>query len=365
MSTTAFDEDDVEQRIDALDHKRRDLSSRCHFRSASRVAAEIRRVAKEHRRVVDYMDATFQVMNGSSELLEPHIGREMAIALISLVENEDRARAIQPNLPEGDYANAVRWMTACAYDKLATAYGDLHGYNSEGMHACIAEGIQVCRRTGKLQCIACFQEYATDVYEAADDLDMAMHFARSGMARERGEGDDRRWAGAYKLAYLLELTGHISSAEEAAVRAWNLVPTWLSPRRILLKTRLLLDELAHLFGDPSRWTKLTLPSDGDGKVELGWCDDPPSTGEFVALELHRDQVEAIAACCGGDYEHAITLLMKWDRDLSRRGCLSKWFRNRLQLLAVHQLAGRDRDLDRLAQQLDDKARAARDWLTLP
>jgi hypothetical protein len=45
------------------------------------------------------------------------------------------------------------------------------------MHGCISDGIQVCQRTGKLECVNCFREYAAEVYLAADDLPMALHQA--------------------------------------------------------------------------------------------------------------------------------------------------------------------------------------------
>src|SRR5262249_7849044 len=113
---------------------------------------------------------------------------------------------------------------ACAYDNLADGTGVLEGYNSEGMHGCITDGIQVCRRTGKLRCISCFREYAMDVYTAADDLAMALHHARSISSQQGGWSNrgDRRWLGHKHEAWLLLLAGQVAAAEEALERALTL-----------------------------------------------------------------------------------------------------------------------------------------------
>ena len=174
----AADSDDREAELDDLEQKHDSFSDACQMRSALRVAQEIARIAKQEQLVVPYLNARFKMMNKARSVLDPDLGCEIAVELVSFLESEDRARLIQPDLPQDEYAQTVAWMSSCAYDNLAVHTANRQGYNSPGMQACISSGLEICRRTGKLQCIACFREYATEVYRAADDLDMALHSAR-------------------------------------------------------------------------------------------------------------------------------------------------------------------------------------------
>jgi tetratricopeptide (TPR) repeat protein len=342
--------EDVDERLNAIHQKTYDMVQNCQFRSATRLANEMRRLAKSEQRVIAYLHACFLLMNHAGDLLEPEQGRDRAIELISLLESEDRARTVEPDLPESEYADTVAWMTACAYDNLAKAIAQLKGFNSDGMHQCIGDGILVCHRTGKLQCITCFREYATDVYKAADDLDMAVHFARVGISQQHGP-HDRRWVGARDLAQLLLLRGESEAAAETIKRAWELAETYHTPLSAKLRTRLIQSELTSLLGQ-------NLDDGSDPGVE------EPATGEYSWYELARDQAKAVGACCSGDYPKALELLEKWDRLLTQQSDLNEWFAHRLRLLAVHRLSGDDRQLKRLSEPLAEKARAARDWLTL-
>lgn len=344
-------EQNVDEHLEALDAKETEFTQKCLFRSATRVASEIRRVAKAEKRLIPYLHGTFTVMNNATDLLEPESGLDASIEIIGLLESEDRARSIQPDLPEWEYEQNVNWLLPCGYDNLAKATAAMNGYNSEGIHACIADGIQVCRQTGKLQCITCFREYATDVYRAADDSDMAMHYARVGIAHEDPGPHDRRWAGCKDLTQGLLRTGQLKAAIDGVEQARDLCETWHTVSRARLITKMLMLEIAHLLGEPTRW---------DGSITE---DDPPE-GEFPWFEMRRDQVNAVAACCQQDYAMAIELLTKWDRELTRRKCLDEWFDTRLRLLASHRLAGNDREFEKLADQLEAKARPARDWLSL-
>ena len=357
--------EDVDQKLEAMDAKLQGFVELVLLRSATRLAGEMRRLARSEQRLIPYIRACFTLMNLAVNVFEPESGRDRAIELISLLESEDRARTIQPDLPEFEYAAAVAWMTACAYDNLAKATASLNGYNSDGMHQCIGDGIEVCRRTGKLQCITCFREYATDVYKAADDLDMALHFARLGIANQDPGPHDRRWIGARDLTTLLLLRGELEAAAEAAERTWNLAATYHAARHARLETRLIMREIFHVMGDSARADKLSSiakPGDGPPRGKLA-LDDPPA-GEFAWYEMSRDQTEAVVACCGGEYPRALELLLRWDRVLTDRHVLKDWFDNRLRLLAVHRLAGNERELSRLSKPLETKARSARDWLTL-
>lgn len=157
---------ELEQMFGDLERKYHELSDRNLERSSMRVAQEMRRLAKSERKLIPYLTGTFRSMVGSSQMLQPGQGRDLAIELIALLESEDAARNFQGDLPMEEYEATVLWMSSCAYDNLATCVASIEGFNSGEMHQCIHEGIQVCRRTGKLQCINCFREYASEVYAA-------------------------------------------------------------------------------------------------------------------------------------------------------------------------------------------------------
>jgi tetratricopeptide (TPR) repeat protein len=346
---------DVDARLAELDKKETECTHSCRYRSANRIAAEIRRTAKAERRLTPYIRATFTLMNNATALLEPEVGRDASIELIGLLESEDRARAIQPDFNEGEYRSNVDWFSSCAYDNLATATAALAGHNSEGTHACIADGIQVCRRTGKMQCVTCFREYATEVYRAADDLEMALHFARAGVSNDRPGPHDRRWAGAKDMMQVFLLQGRLTDAMQAAEKAWELSSVWHNVVAARLQMSQFMRELACLSGEPNRWDEL-LASAGDLKS--------PDTGEWRWYELRGVQVEAVVACCEGRYKDALEPLTAWDQRLLQSKNVREWFDHRLRLLAVHRLVGNDALFSRLASQLETKARPARDWLTL-
>lgn len=350
-------EPDIDRHLEALDAKETEFTHACLYRSSSRVAQEIRRTARAERRAIPYIYATFTIMNQAGSLLAPESGRDAAVEMIGLLESEDRARAIQPDLPEADYQRAVNHLSSCAYDNLATATAEMAGFNSDGMHACISEGMNVCRRTGKLQCLTCFREYACDVHRAADDLDMAIHFARAGIAHEKPGPHDRRWASARDLAQLQLLSGQVQAAAETAELTWELVPTWHNKISAAHNTSLLLREVGELLGKVDR---------ADPRLGFVPHDDLKSlaAGEYPWLEMRRDEVDALSATCRGDHAKAIELLMPWDKRLLRDRNLREWLEVRLRILAALRAMGNTAEFERMAAQLDAKARPARDWLSL-
>ena len=347
---------DIETHLANLETKERDLNERCYFVSSYRVASEIRRTARAENRLTPYLHATFTQLNHADSLLQPEAAQKAAIEMIGLLESEDRARMIQPDFPESEHSHAVHWYSSCAYDNLAKATALLKGYNSDGMHACIADGMQVCRRTGKMQCVTCFREYATDVYRSADDLEMAMHFARAGVAHDKPGPHDRRWVGARDLTRLRLLQGEIHAAAEMVEIAWSLTETWHNPLHGRLDTKLLMQEIALLLGEPSRW-------DERFSSEIP-VDAYPPAGEYPWFEWRKDVVEAISHCCTGTPERAVQLLTVWDRKLTQSQCLHDWLDNQLRLLAAHRMAGDQSAFTQAASRLEARAKEARDWLTL-
>ncbi|WP_165231329.1 hypothetical protein [Aquisphaera insulae] len=356
--------DDLDERFQELRQRAYELSQRGLYRSNAAVAGELRRLARAEQRIVDYLHGSFELMNHASSRLEPETQAAVALELIAALEDEEHARTIQPDLPEAEYAATRAWMTACAYDNLAYATGYQKGLNSEGLHACINEGIEVCRRTGKLECITCFREYATEVYRSADDLDLALHFARLGESHQVVGRHDRRWVGARDQSRLHLLQGRLETALEDVLRAWKLAGTYHSPRIARWKTRLQLETILLLMGRDEDPAALLGPAPATG-AEADEPDELPPPGEFPELEHVRAQVEALRHLVNNRPDEAAAILEKYDRLLDQRNFLSEWFENRLHLIAALRTGGRAGDaIGRLARPLEERAREARDWLTL-
>lgn len=353
MSTDPQPEtDDVDARLRELEVAKHDAIRRQHYRTAIRLAGESRRTARAGHRLEPYVWALHTMMNNAPALLDPAAGQDAAIELIAVLESEERARQIQPDLDPGEYDWLVSRVSSCAYDGMGRSVALARGCNSEGVHDTVAEGIQVCRRTGKLECINCFREYAADVLRAADDLEMALHHARQVVALGRASPDfDRRWAGAAAEADLLIAAGQLDAARAAVDRAADFVETYHEPTQAARKQALIREALDLLTGRDDGHDRPLDPAD-------------PSLDEHPQFHLDRDLNIALRAALRGDHAAAIATLAGWDRRLLEASCLDKWFEVRLRLVAAHRLAGDGDRADRLARPLAAKAREARDYLTL-
>ena len=366
MSDAEFE--DIDDKLEELSREISSLSEQCRYRTMLRVVHEARRLARVEQKLIPYLMAGFHLMNDSRNVLQPVPGREAAIELITLLESEDSARQFQPNLPEEKYEQTKWWMTACAYDNLAVNTAESNGYNSDGMHQCITDGIQVCRRTGKLQCIACFREYGTDVYIAADDLDMALHHARVGINNTEPGPHDRRHVGAKDSVRILVLLGQLEPAMEMLDLAWKLSEVYHSPYAGRLDTYSRAVELYHLAGCPERLEKFPKILTQEEGEEYDGPDDAvliePDRDEFPAHFLDRELAKSVVASCKGDYETAAALLQPWDVLLREQKSLTRWFEVRLRLVANARLTGKMSRAVALAKPLEEAAKHARDFLTL-
>lgn len=349
--------EDSSASIDNLVEAKHAAIMRCHDRTAARLATEIKRAAKAERRLEPYVWALHTLMNHAKDLLDPEPGQEAAVELIAILESEELARQIQPDIDSAEYEWLVSQVSSCAYDGLGHSTAFTRGYNSEGVHDTIAEGIQVCRRTGKLECITCFREYAADVFRASDDLEMALHHARHVAANgNQREGFDRRWVGASDEANLLIVAGQIEAAEAAARRALDFVESYHNP----MSARLLTDQILETVRLLKSGTEPTSEEAGAGDAPTS----APPAEEFPKYHLRQAMISALRSCLAGDHASAIALLTTWDRRLNDRQCLVEWFEIRLRLIAAYLLSGDERKVAGLARQLEAKAREARDWLTL-
>ncbi|HET6247090.1 MAG TPA: hypothetical protein VFE47_05265 [Tepidisphaeraceae bacterium] len=335
-----------------------ELREKCLNRSALRVAEDVRRSAKAQQRLIPFLGASFGLMNISQNILEPAIGRDAAMEAIALLQSPERARAFQGDYETSDYERYVHWMSACSYDNLAVAIGRMNGYNSEGMQACIADGIAVCKRTGKTRCITCFREYATEVFRAADDLAMAHHHAEANAHKPVDDPrNDRRWVGAHDEVEIALTAGEIDKALQYCRRALELAPLYHTPMHSQYRTAATLVTTLLLFGkggeiDPQA---RALALDGEACISID--------GENPEHDFVRAQAQALAASLGANHDAAIKQLAEWDRILFSRNVLSCWFEIRLRLIAAYKFAGREAP-PALTRQLEAKAAAARDFLTL-
>ncbi len=354
------DAPDVDTHLQELETRIDDLRDRGWYATACRLSREMKRLAKQEQRVIPYLKANFCLMNDAQSLFDPELGKEAAMESIALLESEELARKHQPDFPENAYQGTVAWMSTCAYDNLAKHVAETDGYNSEGIHECISDGLQVCRRTGKLECTTCFREYAGDVYRASDDLDMATHYARAGFGHQPKEGGmDRRWISGKDVVNLLELNGQVEAAIETLLQAFQFIETYHAQNAARLSGSLMLESLLWLTGREAEWLTLR-----ERVIPNGVDVTEPPVGEDPSHELKRLYCDVIIATRKHDYPSAIEMLTRMDRMLATRQCLSNWFEVRLRLIALQLLAGNTVQAEALGRPLEAKAKPARDWLTL-
>ncbi len=349
-------DDDLDTRLAELERAKNEAIERCHYRTAIRLATELKRTARTARRLEPYVWALHTMMNNAPSVLEPEAGQEAAVELIAVLESEERARQIQPDVDSGSYDWLVSRVSSCAYDGMGRSTALARGYNSEGVHETVAEGIQVCRRTGKLECVNCFREYAADVDRAADDLDMAIHHARQVVTHGNvNKNFDRRWSGAADEASLHLIAGRLDAAEAAVRQAWEFVPTSHNPISARLSTAITDETIRLLIDGTAGGTR------DDIGADLGVV---PPEDEWPEHHKELALVRALRATLDGDHATAIKTLTSWDQRLLRQKCLDLWFVVRLRLIAAYHLAGQADRASGLVRQLETKAREARDWLTL-
>jgi hypothetical protein len=349
-------EPDIDQQLQELSDRAGGLIESCEFAASSRLYGELRQRSRSEQRASFYIIGTFFQMDQAQQLLDFHRMRERAIELIALLEDPERPRQIQPDFPPEQHEHFVYTMSSCAYENLAEATGQLDGYNSEGMHACIADGIQICRRTGKMECIRCFREYACDVYLAADDPDIAAHQCRLVIEHEGTWSDrgNRRWFASIKQAWLHALQGRTSDAltvVEYAVQSTDEegVSLKLESR---MRSLIMQDTIRLAMG-----------------LEPVMHDDPmfeqrPSTEDCPLLGHMMELNRALQLTNNGQWDEANQLLTTWDRQLQKCGGTHLWFETRLRLIAMKRLSDQQKQAEALARQLEAAAAKANDWLTV-
>jgi tetratricopeptide (TPR) repeat protein len=353
---TSADESQIDQELQELQERAGGLIPKCRFAGSSRLYGELRRRGRVEHRAHAYVLGTFFQMDQAQYLFEFHTMRERAIELIAILENEEKIRQIQSDFSREQYDYLVYSMSSCAYENLAEATGQLEGYNSDGMHACITDGIQICRRTGKIGCVSCFREYACDVYLAADDADIAGHQCRLVMEQEGAWSDrgDRRWLATSKLAWLQALQGRFDEAVETMDRALEFTEADAVSLKFEARMRTLLarDTIRLAAG---------LPAIIDSDPAFAQM---PSAEECPVFEHTLDLNAALMSAQQENWDEAALLLSHWDQRLQKCNGTHLWFETRLRLIAVRKMSGQRKQAETLARQLEQRARSSNDYLTL-
>lgn len=350
------DESQIDEQLEKLSNEAGNLIDQAKYRSSFRLFGELRQRAKRERRLYHYVLGTFHQMDQAQYLYEFQTMRERAVELIALLESEEQCRKIQPDMPLPLFEGLAYQFSSCAYENLAEATGQMEGYNSEGLQACIADGLQICRQTGKLSCVGCFREYSCDVYMAADDSEIAQHQCNwvlddSTPLSSRG---DRRWLARKKIAWMTFLEGRTQTAIEMYRDALALTEREEVSLKLEAQLRTLheLDGLLILTGQPEE-----LP------LHAVFSMQPP-TDECPAFDMSQDLNRSLLLAIKQDWAAAAESLLVWDRLLQDRKGAHLWFEVRLRLIAIKLLAGEKRQAERLAEQLQQRASIANDWLTL-
>ncbi len=350
------EDSEIDLQLQQLASQAGDLIDEGKYRSSFTLFGELRQRAKRERKLFHYVLGTFHQMDQAQYLFEFQTMRERAVELIALLESEEQARKIQPDIVLPVFEGLAYQFSSCAYENLAEATGQMEGYNSEGLQACIADGLQICRQTGKLSCVGCFREYSCDVYMSADDSEIARHqcnlvLDESTPLSSRG---DRRWLAQKKIAWMTFLEGRTQTAIEMYRNALELTNREEVTLKLesQLRTLFELDALLILQGETEE-----LPLHAIHAAQ-------PPVGECPMFDLQRDLIQSLRDAMKQNWSAAAEILSDWDRLLQDRNGTHLWFEVRLRLIAIKLLAKEQRQADRLSEQLQQRASAASDWLTL-
>jgi tetratricopeptide (TPR) repeat protein len=349
-------ESEIDAQLHQLSQKASELIDKSVYRTSFNLYGDLRQKAKRERRLFFYVLGTFHQMDQAQYLFEFQTMRERAIELIALLESEEQCRKIQPDMPIQLFEGLAYQFSSCAYENLAEATGQMEGYNSEGLQACISDGIQICRQTGKMSCIGCFREYSCDVYMSADDSEFAQHqcnmvLDESAPLSSRG---DRRWLARKKVAWMTFLEGRTQTAIDMYRDALRLTEAEDVNLKLesQLRTMYELDALLILTGHPA-------------ELELSdIATQQPPIGECPLYDLQKAFLASLNSVMKKDFVTAAAILVEWDRLLQEKLGTHLWFEVRLRMIAIKLLAGEAKIADRLAVELEQRARQANDWLTL-
>ena len=281
--------------------------------SANLLAQEMYQHATNERNLDAYIKACFLLINTGGGLLAPQKVKQASLELISVLESRDIAAEFEPGFDDALYSRNVRSYSTCGYDNLAEAVGSIEGMNSPDLDHAVNEGIAICRRTGKTDCIACFRGYGRDRAVAADDMEMALIHARSVRDRGANSSNYHLFVAAYGEVKILVSLGDLAGARKGLEKMRRYVPDSSFDLEHEVCCDLLDQEIALLSGEEPQ--PLKLPE--------GVAESLPR--EHPRLQFNIDRVRALESTLSGDFDRANELLEDWDRKLWRAKHVELWF----------------------------------------
>lgn len=349
--------EDQQEDLQVMLDKVSDLYSSTQYMTTLRLAQEAHRKARNEKELIHLLNANFYIMNSANSSMNYKRAVEACLETIPLLESEEEASKLQPDFEPSQYYQYQWWLSACTYDNLATATAALQGNNADGLHQCIADGIAVCQRTGKTQCITCFREYATEVFLASDDLQMARKHAEINANRKSGESKERVWVSTRDLIGMAMLEGDYEQAQRLFEKAPGEIGDYYNSEKAKSDCYTKQEELKLMLGELR--SSEELEGNREKTPELRSAEENPRG------KMELDKNDALLCVLSDQSEKALEILGRWDRNLLELGHLKDWFDVRLRILAiVFKSSPESKRFEKLSSQLLEKARNANDWLTV-
>ncbi|MDO5566934.1 MAG: hypothetical protein Q4G59_09785, partial [Planctomycetia bacterium] len=281
--------------------------------------------------------------------------------MIAYLEDSDKAKKFQSDYDEDQYAYFVHEFLTGAYDNLAVHTAMQLGYNSPTVAGAVDDGIQVCRRTGNLEAIHGFREYATYVYQASGDYEMAEMYAKQNFGLLDSTKTEKRNFESLELLIALSMQqGKLQAALEYLDEIHPFVDIYHDPEYARKTLLLRAERLFWLAGKENEFADYLAAHGYKGMPTL----PPREENGKVAWELTL--TDAVKLARQNKFVEAANVLREFDQFLRARDVLNRWFDIRLARIAcllMAQAAGQavDDNVARLKSELRDRANEAHHW----
>ncbi|MDR3109419.1 MAG: hypothetical protein LBU65_07000 [Planctomycetaceae bacterium] len=319
---------------------------------------EAKRLAKSHRLLIPYIWACISITDFAQELFELEIGADNALEMIALLENEEKARKFQDNFDWDEYQYVVYRFLSCAYHSLATHTALQYGFNSQIVHGAIDDGFQVCRRTGNLESIHWFRDYATVICFASADYEMGEYYTRTNIRQNIEHRLCDHFRNLFDLCFL---QGKFNAAWEVLMSAIPVIETSHEPMKLGHQIANRAECLCILTGRKSELPSLLKRMNfADGMPEIPTRDEQP------ARHLDRLYNDTLKLILRQKFEEAENLFAEEERFLLARENLKDWFDIRVRRIAARLMSNESgnepkNDFDSLTLELRQRASKACQW----
>ncbi|MDO5565044.1 MAG: hypothetical protein Q4G59_00205 [Planctomycetia bacterium] len=358
---TEHEDDKQAQFHEAYENKASELSDQQLHRSAQNLFFEGKRFAKTNRLLIEYMMSCFSITNNAQALYEPEIGIDNAMELIAYLESPEKCRKLQNDYDEDYYEYLVSRLSACAYDNLAVHTAMRLGYNSPTVFGAVDDGIQVCRRTGKLECVECFREYATRISLASGDYEMGEHHARlCATSTAREDADDRRYVGHKDLIKLFVRQGKLQAAFDVYERIFPFAESYHDPLNAMFTCAIRAEMLFWLAGKENELPEFMAAH------ELNELPKIPPREEHAEYYIETTLRDAVKLARQARWLEAVDILDQCERFLVAQDVLNPWFEIRIAKIANLLLAKKHGleippGLDHFIAEVKSRAKEAHHW----